>query len=96
MTDVVVSIPWYRRRDYPRLLEIMDDAGNLPVTYDAWHTTAERGERELKAAGSVVVRAPITPDEFVIWCRELGLKPGADARTHFAGFFASQQEAKKR
>jgi hypothetical protein len=35
------GIPWYKREDYPLILEIMEDADGLPATYDEWEELAE-------------------------------------------------------
>jgi hypothetical protein len=79
-----VGLAWYRRQDYPRILQVMEDADKLFATYDHWQKSAERTERELKRAGHIVVRAVIDPDEFVVWCRMQGLNVDAKARTRWA------------
>ncbi len=80
----MVALSWYRAEDYDRILEIMEDADKFHSTYDEWLKAAERGERELKGKGHVVIRAMLDPDEFTAWCREKGLKLDAQARTQFA------------
>lgn len=39
---------WYRREDYPRILEIMTDHDRLHRTYDEWQNAAEEGERQFR------------------------------------------------
>ena len=78
-----VGMPWYEREDYPRILEIMEDAHKLPRTHDEFVKALQTGERQLKASGHVVVRAVIKPDEFVAYCRERSLKVDAQARIRF-------------
>ena len=78
-----MGIGWYEREDYARILEIMEDAHLLPRTYDEWRERAELGERQQKEAGVSVIRAVIKPEEFLAWCRALGLKVDAQARTRF-------------
>lgn len=75
---------WYRREDYPRILQIMSDAEKLPRTYDAWAQGAESGEKKFKADGVIVVRAVIDPDTFPNWCAVRGLEINAKARNAFA------------
>ena len=43
------SMSWYRAEDYSHIVEIMEDADKLTVTYDQWLGGAERTERELKS-----------------------------------------------
>lgn len=83
MQIAATGFAWYNREDYPRILEIMTDAGELPETYDGWLERAESAERELKANGVDIVRAIIKPDPFLGWCATRGLKPNASARTRF-------------
>jgi hypothetical protein len=82
-TISATGIGWYNREDYPRILEIMEDADVLPTTYDTWRQKAEGLERQIKASGAIVVRAVIEPKEFVAWCAARGLKVNAKARTAF-------------
>ncbi len=79
-----VGIAWYRREDYRRILEIMEDAAELPATYDEFLAMFARGERMLKAAGRIVVRAQIEPDKFIAWCRHRHMKLDTQARMEFA------------
>lgn len=76
----VVGMPWYKRADYRRILEIMDDAEQLPTTFDKWQGRAESMERQQIRAGIPVIRAYIDPDKFVAWCAETGCKVDAEAR----------------
>lgn len=86
MTGMNVSafgLGWYEREDYPRILEIMEDAHLLPRTYDAWRKSAETGEREQKRKGVVVIRVVIKAEEFLAWCRARGLNVDKNARMRF-------------
>lgn len=85
-----IGIAWYSREDYPRVLDVMDDADKLPRTYDRWRELAEAGEGREKAAGHIVVRAVIEPEEFVAWCRARGLNVDSKARTLFASEVAAR------
>lgn len=78
------GISWYRREDYPRALDIMEDAHVLPPTCDEWERKAERQEREWQSRGFVVVRAIIDPEQFPAWCARRGLHVDAKARMRFA------------
>jgi hypothetical protein len=80
---------WYEESDYPRILQIMEDADRLPATYARWREKAETAERELKGRGHEVVRAMISPDTFPAWCRSHGKKVDAQARILFASYVAA-------
>lgn len=76
----VTGIGWYKRADYARVLEVMEDRERLPPTFDKWQRKAEDMERKLQSQGMRVIRAHIDPEKFVAWCAERGLNVDADAR----------------
>ena len=88
---LAVGIPWFKREDYPRILEIMTDAHGLHETYDGWREAAEALERRMSSEGHIAVRAEINPDEFLGWCRANGLKADSKARARFASWVASRR-----
>lgn len=79
-----IGMAWYTRQDYPRILEIMEDAENLPATWHDWNKKAERIQRDAERQGHIVIRAVIDPDDFPVWCRARGLNVDAEARIRFA------------
>jgi hypothetical protein len=78
-----LGIAWYRREDYPRVLETMVDANLLPKTFDAWQRIAEKAESRFVGQGMIVVRAPVDPYPFLAWCRAKGMQADAKARAVF-------------
>jgi hypothetical protein len=83
------GLAWYEARDYPRILQIMEDADRLPGNYARWREKAEDSERELRGRGYEVVRAMISPDTFPAWCRSHGKRVDAQARILFANYVAA-------
>jgi hypothetical protein len=83
------GLAWYEESDYPRILQIMEDADRLPATYARWREKAETAERELKGRGDDVVRAMVSPDMFPAWCRSHGKRVDAQARILFASYVAA-------
>jgi hypothetical protein len=86
-----VGISWYREHDYPRILERMTDADDLPSTYAEWQEKAELQERALQAEGITTFRAIIEPDRFPGWCKVHGWNADAKGRSAFASAFAKRQ-----
>jgi hypothetical protein len=80
MADGAVGIPWYRKRDYERILAVMADRALLPRTYESWRSRAETLEKRLQATGRPPVRALIEPKRFARWCAVNRLKTNAHAR----------------
>jgi hypothetical protein len=89
MQIAVTGVPWYRRQDYARILEVMEDAHVLPATFDKWLYLAEKVLQNAVNKGVVPVKAHIDPEQFVVWCRQRGLNVNADARIQFAATVAS-------
>ena len=87
-----VGIAWYRREDYAEILRIMQDAAELPTTWEKWFYAAERGARVLQKRGHIVVRAYIDPVDFPEWCRQRGLKLDAQARMQYANEYVYRQQ----
>ena len=83
------GLAWYEESDYPRILQIMEDADRLPATYARWREKAENSERDLRGQRHEVVRAMISPDTFPAWCRSHGKKVDAQARILFASYVAA-------
>jgi hypothetical protein len=80
----VVTMNWYRREDYDRLLTIFEDASHFPRSYDDWLKKAEHGDNLLRKQGKQVVRVVINYDEFTAWCAARKLKINGHTRNMFA------------
>jgi hypothetical protein len=77
--------PWYRREDYVRVREIMDDRDVLPRTFDEWERTAKEQLAELAARGIEITPVIVDPDEFLAYCeREKLSRRGNRERGMFA------------
>ncbi len=80
---VAAGLAWYRREDYPRILEMMADRSEMHDTYDEWLRDAERLEQHLASEGHAPTHVIIDPEIFRSWCDQHNLKPVAKARTRF-------------
>jgi len=83
------GIPWYRREQYARVLEVMEDANLLSPTYDEWLERAEQAFKRVERQGVIAHKVEIDPETFPIWCRARGLNVNADARIQFANHHAA-------
>ena len=81
--QVHVGLAWYRREDYPLILEMMADRGKMHGTYDEWLRDVERLEQHLVGEGRTVKHVAIDPERFRAWCNQHNLKPAAKARSRF-------------
>lgn len=92
MTEMKISavaVPWYKREDYARILEVMSDAHLLPPTFEKWEWRANQVIDQVKNSGSVPVKAHLEPDAFVAWCKGRGMDLDAKARIAFANHVAA-------
>lgn len=79
----MVRLAWYRREDYPRILEMMADRSEMHDTYDEWLRDAQRVEQRLVSEGHAVTQVIIEPEIFRSWCDQHNLKPVGKARSRF-------------
>lgn len=75
---------WYRREDYQRIREIMDDGDKLPATFDEWEIRAKRQMADAARMGFTLESVILDPDEFIAYCRTKNLPRGSQARAEFA------------
>jgi hypothetical protein len=80
---VQVGLAWYRREDYPLILEMMADRSEMHDTYDEWLRDVERLEQNLVGEGHAVKHVVIDPEMFRVWCDQHNLKHVAEARSRF-------------
>ncbi len=79
-TGVAVGIPWYRKRDYERILAIMADRAQLPRSYEKWRNRVEVLEQRLRDTGKPTMRMTIDPKDFSKWCSSNRLSANAHSR----------------
>jgi hypothetical protein len=77
-------LEWLREKDYPVLLEILDDADKMPRTWKEWLKRAEQMEERAKAQGYRTQRVYIDPDRFADWCLCEGMSTDSEGRQKFA------------
>jgi hypothetical protein len=83
MTEPVHGVPWCRSKDYNRLLEIFEDSFSFPATYNEWIDVAEAKIRYFEGMGKKIVKVPIDPTEFMLFCNSSGQKRDAEGRRAF-------------
>jgi hypothetical protein len=81
---MLVGLAWYTREDYPKVLDVMQDAESLDETFDEWEESARKVEDMLRKERHAVIHVMIRPGMFLEWCTLLGLRPDAKARSKFA------------
>jgi hypothetical protein len=78
------GMAWYLRKDYRRIVEIMEDGEQFPPSFDAWLGIAETLEAKFSDCGLFVIRVTIEPETFLAWRAARGLPADAALRDLFA------------
>jgi hypothetical protein len=82
-TAAILGIAWYKREEWPHLLEIAADRDGLEDTYEEWLLNAETRLHEMAEAGINAKRVYINVDELQNWCIVQGRSLDGSARAVF-------------
>lgn len=74
---------WYRREDYQRIREVMDDGEEMPATFDDWERRSKSTVARAKAAGANLEPVIIDPDVFIAFCARLNIPRDSESRHQF-------------
>jgi hypothetical protein len=83
---------WFRREDYERIREIMDDGDRLPPAFDEWERTAKEQLSQAAANGVTITPVVLDPDKFLAYCKEKNLSGRGGAER--AAFAIEQERAR--
>jgi hypothetical protein len=75
---------WFRREDYERIREIMEDSDRLPPSFDEWELLAKSRVAKAKRDGIILKPVMLDPDTFVAFCKARKMRPNGEARAKFA------------
>jgi hypothetical protein len=78
------GVAWIREQDYRWARKRMIDGYLFPPAYKNWTATVEAEIRRCMAAGHIVEKIIIEPNQFEGWCRQRGLRMHSYARMLFA------------
>ena len=79
----IIGIAWYKRKDYPALRAIMDDAHVLPADHETWLSKAYSIVLLEMALGNKIVRVTVDPGPFLAWCEATRQPVDARARSRY-------------
>lgn len=82
-SNVAIGVAWYRREQWPRLLEISADRDKLEDSYDEWLAHASKALGMLKSKGLDPVKVDIDTEELLAWCRSRNLPVSGEARAEY-------------
>lgn len=79
-----VGFVWYKPEQWRHLRELAADAEKLDETYEAWLSSAERTEADLRTLGILTERVSVDIDVLADWCRAQGRPFDSAARADYA------------
>ena len=79
----VIGVAWYRRDQWPRLLEISTDRSELEDSYDNWLVHVREAFQRMSNEGIDPVKVDIDTEELLDWCRSRNLAVSARARAQY-------------
>jgi len=78
-----VKIAYYRKEDWKRLLEIIDDKESMHDTWSEWHRAYSKAKTGLIAQGFVVVDIEVDLDKLINYCKLRRILNNGKARSQF-------------
>jgi len=81
--NTIVGIGFYRREQYPLLLETADDRNDIEETYDEWLKALKEGIQKARRAGVNPVKMDVDVNELIAYCQAHSLKNNAETRSQF-------------
>ena len=82
----VFGLAWFKKEDWPRLLEISEGRDSLEETHAEWLKEAEKVIKNFKKQGLKIKKVPVTPNKLLIWCNDQGIPINGEARSRFAAY----------
>ena len=78
-----LKIAYYKKEDWSRLLQIIDDKESMHDSWNEWHLAYSKAKNELIAKGFQVEDIEINLDELVSYCKAKGAKITGKTRSQF-------------
>jgi trans-aconitate methyltransferase len=91
---MVLGIGFYRREQWPLLLETAADSHLLEKTYDEWMAIVDASIEKIRATGLDPELVDIDVEELLAFCKKEGLPNNAATRSRFISIQASRKDRK--
>jgi hypothetical protein len=78
-----VNLAFYRKKDWSRFLESIDDRESMHETWEEWHDAYYKAKKSLISQGFIVHDCNVNIDDLVDYCRKRGIKNDGKARSQF-------------
>lgn len=88
---MVLGIGFYRREQWPLLIQTAVDSHLLEKTYDDWMAVLDSSIEKIRATGLEPELVDIDVEELLAFCKEEGLPNNVVTRSRFITILASQK-----
>ena len=78
-----VKLAYYRKKDWNRFINMIDDRESMHNTWYDWHEAFEKTKRDLINQGFDVIDIIVELDELKEYCQIRGIKNDGKARSQF-------------
>ncbi len=90
----VLGIGFYRREQWPLLIETAVDSHLIEKSYDDWMEVLDSSIEKIRAAGLEPELVDVDVEELLAFCRKEGLPNNAATRSKFISILASRKDKK--
>jgi hypothetical protein len=94
-TTNIISIGFYRREQWPLLLETANDRHVIEDTYDEWVLSFEKGLKMMRSSGIEPLKVDVDVNELLAWLKTKGMKNLGVARAEFIAELCRQGRGRK-
>lgn len=78
-----IKIAFYRKEDWKKLLEIIDDADSMHDSWNEWNKAFHKAKKEFISQGFEVLKIEVNLDELKKYCLIRGIRNDGKARSQF-------------
>lgn len=81
--ETVFGIGFYRKEQWPLLLETAEDRAELEDTYEEWEQNLKKSVKHMRTLGMKPLRVDIDMQELLAWCAANKRKTDGESRAEF-------------
>ncbi|MEO5947321.1 MAG: hypothetical protein ABIP79_10940 [Chitinophagaceae bacterium] len=79
----IINIAYYRKEDWKRFVESVDDKESLHDTWEDWHLSFIKAKINLSIYDYIIKEVIIDVDKLKDYCRKKGLKNTSSTRAQY-------------
>jgi hypothetical protein len=80
---IEIKLAYYRKKDWKRFIETIDDRERMHETWNEWHQAFLKLKQDFISRGFEVTAVKIDLNELIAYCKIRGIKNDGEARSEF-------------